>query len=84
MKSIFANRPPGVIGVLFLALSALVEAQAPVVHKVEPPNWWVNYTPELTPLLTGENLFGARSDASSNEHYLFLFLRLNVSSARLR
>jgi hypothetical protein len=19
----------------------------PIVHKVEPPNWWVNYTPDL-------------------------------------
>lgn len=67
---------------------------APVVHKIEPPNWWVNYTPELTLLLTGENLFGARvksasksvsvlgSEGSANGHYLFV--RLKISSLSLR
>ena len=89
MKSIFATRPLGVIAVFFLALSALVEAQAPAVHKVDPPNWWVNYTPELTLLLTGEKLNGARvesptkrlralgSEASANGHYLFVHLQLS-------
>jgi glycosidase len=64
-------------------------AQVPVVHKVDPPNWWVNYTPELTLLLTGENLNGARvesptkgltglgSEASANGHYLFVHLQLH-------
>ena len=64
----------------------------PLVRKVEPPNWWTNFTPELTLLLTGENLSGAHvvsaskgvgvlgSDASSNGHYLFV--RLKVSSSR--
>jgi len=68
-------------------------AGSPVVRKVEPPNWWVNYTPELTLLLTGENLSGARvesstknvtvqgADASANGHYLFVHLQL---SSRLR
>jgi glycosidase len=63
--------------------------QAPVVRKMEPPNWWVNYTPELTLLLTGENLSGARvessakglsalgAEASANGHYLFVHLRLS-------
>ncbi len=64
-------------------------ATAPIVHKVEPPNWWLNYTPELTVLLTGESLHGARvesstkgvgvagSEASANGHYLFVHLRLS-------
>src|ERR1035437_6109236 len=39
--------------------------QAPAVHKVDPPNWWVDYTPELTLLLTGENLNGARVESST-------------------
>ena len=88
MKYIFANRSLGAIGVLVLALAALVEAQAPAVHKIEPPNWWVNYTPELTLLFTGENLNGARvespthdviplgAEASANGHYVFVRLRL--------
>ena len=91
-KSIFARRAPGTIGVFFLALSVLVKAQAPAVRKIEPPNWWVNYTPELTLLLTGENLSAAQvvsaskgvtvvgTDASPNGHYLFV--RLKVSALR--
>ncbi len=73
---------------LFL-LSSFAIAQLPLVRKVDPPNWWVNYTPELTLLLTGENLAGARvespakgltplgGEASANGHYLFVHLRLN-------
>lgn len=72
-----------------LALSSATAAQAPTVRKIEPPNWWVNFTPELTLLLTGENLRGAQvesgstsatllgSDASDNGHYLFVYLRLS-------
>jgi len=60
----------------------------PLVQKIEPPNWWVNYTPELTLLLTGDNLSGARAEsttkginvlgaeASANGHYLFVHLQL--------
>ena len=63
--------------------------QGPVVRKIEPPNWWVNYTPSLTLLLTGENLGGARvesatkgltplgAEASANGHYLFVHLELS-------
>ncbi len=61
----------------------------PVVRKIEPPSWWVNYTPDLTLLLTGENLSGAQlesptngltplgAEASANGHYLFVHLQLN-------
>ena len=63
--------------------------QIPAVRKIDPPNWWVNYTPELTLLLTGENLNAARvessakgvtvvgAEASSNGHYLFVHLQLS-------
>jgi glycosidase len=65
--------------------------QDPVVQKIEPPNWWVNHTPELTLLLTGDNLSGARvesptkdvgvlgAEASANGHYLFIHLQLGSS-----
>jgi glycosidase len=65
------------------------EVRKPLVHKIEPPNWWVNYTPALTLLLTGENLSGARvesatkgltalgAEASANGHYLFVHLQLS-------
>ena len=61
---------------------------APVVRKIEPPNWWTNFSPDLTLLVTGENLTSARvestkddasvldSEASANGHYLFVHLRL--------
>ena len=64
-------------------------AGKPVVQKIEPPNWWVHYTPQLTLLLTGENLRGARVEspakgltasdakASTNGHHLFVHLELN-------
>jgi len=39
------------------------EVYKPLIHKIEPPNWWVNYTPALTLLLTGENLSGARVES---------------------
>ncbi|HLX82867.1 MAG TPA: alpha-amylase family glycosyl hydrolase [Terriglobales bacterium] len=61
----------------------------PVVSKVEPPNWWADYTPELTLLVTGENLENTRvesatdgvtvsgSEESANGHYLFVHMRLS-------
>jgi glycosidase len=65
------------------------EVYKPLIHKIEPPNWWVNYTPALTLLLTGENLSGARvesptqgltvlgAEASANGRYLFVHLHLS-------
>jgi neopullulanase len=75
--------------VSLVAFCIAVSAQAPLVRKIEPPNWWVNYTPEVTLLLTGENLGGLHatsattgatildSRASANGHYLFVRLRLD-------
>jgi glycosidase len=71
--------------------AATVVAGSPAVRKIAPPNWWVNYTPDLTLLLTGENLAGARVvsdskgirvfgvDVSSNGHYLFVHLKLSAA-----
>ena len=82
-------RPLAVIRVLLIGLSALGQAQAPQVRKIEPPNWWTRYTPDLTVLLTGDNLTGARvasaskaaavlnTNASSNGHYLFVHLKIS-------
>jgi len=67
------------------------DAQHPVIRKIEPPNWWIHYTPELTVLLTGENLSAAhvtsatkgvgvvRTNISSNGHYLFVHLKVSAS-----
>lgn len=73
-----------------ILLATFASAQPPVVRKVEPPNWWLNYTSDLTLLLTGENLKGARvesathgatvagSEPSPNGPYLFVRLLLNA------
>jgi len=50
-----------VIGALVLTLPSLAPAQAPVVEKIEPPNWWANHT--INPvrvLIRGQHLAGAR------------------------
>ena len=81
----------GAIGVFVLTLAALLQAQNPVVRKIEPPNWWADYAPDFTVLLTGENLSGARvvtasrgvrvvgSHTSANGHYLFVHLTTTSS-----
>lgn len=75
--------------VWLLAASVFSVAQAPVVRKIEPPNWWTNFTPELLLLLTGENFSGTRvesatsgatvvdSQPSANGHYLFVHIQLS-------
>jgi neopullulanase len=64
---------------------------APLVKKLEPPNWWTNFAPDLTLLVTGENLGGARvecaakgvtvlgAEASANGHYLFIRVKLGFA-----
>ncbi len=84
----------GVFVLILAVLNLGAWAQpAPLVKKLEPPNWWVNYTPELTLLLTGENLNGAHvesttkdvtplgAEASANGHYLFVHLQLSTNLA---
>ena len=78
---------------LLFAVSASADAQekgnpnAPVVNKVEPPNWWVGLTPELLLLLSGKNLEAthascnlpevvvSRTQSSSGGSYLFMWLK---------
>src|SRR5271167_4179083 len=64
-------------------------ASAPVVKKVEPPNWWVGLTHDVTVLLSGKNLQAAQAacnlpgmsvsqtQASVNGDYLFVGLRFS-------
>jgi len=81
-----------------LLLPALAQSSAnvndvPLVRKVDPPNWWTNLTPEITLLLSGDNLAAARVDiatsgatvldskSSADGHYLFIHLRLSHEAA---
>ncbi len=62
---------------------------APSITKVEPPNWWVNLTPDVMLLLTGKNLqvthancnlpdvIVSRTQSAADGHYLFVWLKLN-------
>jgi len=94
------NKRPVTLSLLLvclLAFCSVASTQAPLVRKIEPPNWWLNYSEELTLLLTGENLNGVEvktastgtnvldSSASANGHYLFIHLRLssNLSAANI-
>jgi len=62
-------------------------ATAPVVKKVEPPNWWVGLTPELMVLLYGHRLQATKvacnlpdvvvehTEATQGGDYLFVWLK---------
>jgi glycosidase len=80
----------GVVVLILAVLNVGAWAQpVPLVKRLDPPNWWAHYTPDLTLLLTGENLSAARvesathgvtvqgSEASANGHYLFVHLQLS-------
>jgi neopullulanase len=83
---------PGLL--LFLSsVTTTVHAQeatnpnAPVVKKIEPPNWWIGLTPDVLVLLTGKNLqvthascnlpevLVNRTQSSGNGDYLFVWLK---------
>jgi neopullulanase len=63
------------------------DPNAPVVTKVEPPNWWVGLTPDVMVLLSGKNLQATHAQcnlpevvvngtqSSTNGDYLFLWLK---------
>ena len=65
------------------------DPNAPVVRKVEPPNWWVGLTPEVVVLLSGKNLLAthaqcnlpevivSRTQSTLNGHYLFVWLKFS-------
>ena len=60
---------------------------APVVNKVEPPNWWVGLTPDVLLLLSGKNLQAthascnlrevtvSRTQSTGDGDYLFVWLK---------
>ena len=60
---------------------------APVVTKIEPPNWWVNLTPDLLVVLSGSHLQAthvscnlpdvivSRTESAANGSYLFVWLK---------
>jgi len=75
------------IGSATLRAQESTNPNAPVVKKVEPPNWWVGLTPDLMLLLSGKNLEAThascnlpevtvgRTQSSADGDYLFLWLK---------
>lgn len=71
-----------------LGQAQLGGAAAPQVEKMDPPNWWVGFTPEVMLLIKGHNFGGAavstsylgvrvvRSEASANGDYLFVWVKI--------
>ncbi len=65
---------------------------APQVSKVEPPNWWLNLTPDLMLLLSGHDLQAtkltcnipevvvSRTQASHQGDYLFVWLKFTANA----
>jgi neopullulanase len=81
------------IALLLFFVALAVQSQetpnpnAPVIKKVEPPNWWLGLTPEVLVLLSGKNLQAThascnldqvlvnRTQSSGNGDYLFVWLK---------
>jgi neopullulanase len=81
------------IAVVFCDSAALAAQEpsnpnAPVIKKVEPPNWWLGLTEDVLVLLSGKNLQATRANCNLNEvmvsrtqssangNYLFVWLKL--------
>lgn len=62
------------------------------VTKVEPPNWWIGFTPEVMLLLSGEDLEAtnvscnlptlrvSRTQATAGGNYLFVWLKIGADT----
>jgi glycosidase len=84
-----------VAAMLILAGCSIAGAQnaAPVIDKIDPPNWWTDM-PSPMLLLHGENLSGAKisitgshisvekTQPSPNGHWIFVWLRTANASAQ--
>src|SRR5215468_8846531 len=65
--------------------------QAPAVTRVDPPNWWINLTPDLMLLLSGHDLQAtqltcnvpevvvSRTQAAHQGDYLFVWLKFSAN-----
>lgn len=70
----------------------IVSGSTVKVTKVEPPNWWVGFTPEVLLLLSGQDLEAtnvscnlptlrvSRTQATAGGNYLFVWLKLGAET----
>ncbi len=100
MRTTLSCRVYACLVLLLFVFPVSAIGQAPVIRKLDPPSWWTNFTPDLTLLVTGENLGGAQvetgtngltivgTEAAANGHYLFVQMKLGsalrAGSAELR
>jgi len=68
------------------------DANAPIVSKVEPPSWWIGFTPEVMLLLSGRNLEATHvacnmqtlrvthTQATAGGNYLFVWLKIGADT----
>jgi len=82
-----------VVGSYGTAAASPATAGGPSIQKVEPPNWWISFSPRLMLLLTGSHLQGAtvstsyrgvrvsRVQPGASDRYLFTWLQLDPSAA---
>jgi glycosidase len=80
----------GMVSGTSLWAQEIAKPDAPVVKKVEPPNWWVGLTPEVMVLLSGKNLRAThvscnlrdvvvgRTESGGEGDYLFVWLKLGL------
>ena len=82
-----------VSGVAWGAAPQQSSATSPVkITKVEPPNWWVGFTPEVMLLLSGQDLEAtkvscnlptlrvSRTQATAGGNYLFVWLKIGTDA----
>jgi glycosidase len=67
-------------------------SNAPEVTKVEPPSWWINFTPEVMLLVSGRNLDVTRAECNLRSitvertestaagHYVFVWLKIGADA----
>jgi glycosidase len=75
-------------GTLAQTAEPATASRAPVVSKLEPPNWWIGLTPEVLLLISGRHLEAthvlcnlatlkvSRTQSSGNGDYLFVWLKI--------
>ena len=81
-----------IVAALLLNFPLQAQQTAPIIRKMEPPNWWTAFTPEVMVLLTGENFKKAsvhasypgvritKTQTSDNGHHLFVWLKLGPNT----
>jgi len=80
----------------FSSPQSVQDGNAPVVRKVEPPNWWVGLTPDLMVLVSGHGLQATkvacnlpdvtvgRTQATQGGDYLFAVQERGIGPEHIR